>query len=169
MNIIIIVYCRDVLQDSSSFQLTEDGCGVLWHQPSQNWSSDESDTGWDACGYDDEADNSNRLEDLVQDEPENWEDDSDSTLTASNTCSVKKVTNTEVCWDNLNDGGKLWNGLDWGEVEETGVEEDVEEEFSTNLRYRDNVTVARESDGSLSNDSDDNENDDLVWILDNNS
>lgn len=160
-----IVYCRDVLQDSSLFQLTEDGGGVLWLQPSQNWSSDESDTGWDACGYDDNVDNSNRFQDSVWEEPENWDDDSNSTFTAPNVCSI---TNTEVCWDNSNDGCKLWNGMDWGALEETGVEEDVEEEFSTNLHYRDNVTIPQESDdGSLSNDSDNNETDDLVWISDN--
>ena len=36
-----------------------------------------------------------------------------------------------------------------------------------NIHYRDNVTVQQESDGSLNNDSDDNDIDDLVWIIDN--
>lgn len=160
---------KDVLQDSSLFHLTEDRFGVLWRQPSQHWSSDESDAGWDACDDDQGEKEFKRHQDATWDEPENWEDDSDTNscvASNANTASLNTAANTEVCWDSSDDCCKLWNGKDWGELEDSGAQEEVEEEYITNLHYRDNVTIAHESDGSLSNDSDENDIDGLLWISD---
>lgn len=165
----VIVHCRDVLQDSSLFHLTEDRFGVLWRQPSQHWSSDESDAGWDACDDDQGEKEFKRHQDATWDEPENWEDDSDTNscvASNANTASLNTAANTEVCWDSSDDCCKLWNGKDWGELEDSGAQEEVEEEYITILHYRDNVTIAHESDGSLSNDSDENDIDGLLWISD---
>lgn len=148
---------KDVLQTSPLFQLTEDGLGVLWHQPTQHWSSDESDTGWDGCGGDERSGEYNR--ESAWEEPENWDGDDDG---ASDGYTA---SNTEVCWDDSNDWCKLWNDKDWSEYEEGRVEEheDEDEDYSRNILYQNSLTVAQESDGSLNNESDDNM-DSLVWI-----
>lgn len=82
--------------------------------------------------------------------------------------SLNTATNPDVCWDSSNDCCKLWNGQDWGELEDSGDEEGDEEECSTDIPYWDNAILVQESDGSLSNDSDDYDIDGLVWISDNN-
>ncbi|KAJ7339400.1 Small RNA 2'-O-methyltransferase [Desmophyllum pertusum] len=159
---------RCVLKASAKFHLTEDECGVLWHHPSsRQWSSDESNTGWDACDDDEVADGSNRY-DPAWEEPENWDDDND--CTSSDAHSLNAATKTEVCWDSTSDYNcKFWNGKDWSELEDTGAQDEFEEEHNTNIHYRDIVTVPQESDGSLGGDSDDNAIilDDLVWITEN--
>lgn len=162
------IHCRDVIKASSSFHLTEDGCGVLWqHSSSQHWSSDESDTGWDSCDEDQVGDESKRPVPTWA-EPENW--DEDEYCSSCDAHSLNAATETEVCWDSTNDNNcKFWNGEDWSELEYCGAQEEFEEEHSTNFHYRDNATVPQESDGSLGNESDDNDIDDLVWITENSS
>ncbi|XP_078382520.1 small RNA 2'-O-methyltransferase-like [Oculina patagonica] len=157
---------RDVIKASSSFHLTEDGCGVLWQNPSsQHWSSDESDAGWDSCYEDQVADESKRPAPTWEG-PENW--DVDEYCSSCDAYSLNAATETEVCWDSTNDyNSKFWNGEDWSELEDCGVQEEFEEEHSTNFHYSDHATVPQESDGSLGNDSDDNDIDDLVWITEN--
>ena len=155
---------RCVLKASAEFHLTDDGRGVVWQNPSsQQWSSDESDTAWDVCDEGQETDESRR-HDLAREEPEDW--DEDENFPSSDGCSFDTANKTEVCWDSVNDC-KFWDGKDWSELEESGAQDQLEEEHNMNIHYRDNVTVQQESDGSLNNDSDDNDIDDLVWIIDN--
>lgn len=159
-----IVHCRDVIMASSLFHLTEDGCGVLWQHPSsQQWSSDESDTGWDSCNEDQAADESKTTVSAWV-EPENWEDE--ESCPSRDAHGLHAETETEVCWDPTNDYNcKLWNGKDWTELEDSGAQEEFEEEYSTNVHFREIATVPQENDGSLG--SDDNDIDDLVWITEN--
>lgn len=160
-----IIHCRGVIKASSSFHLTEDGCGVLWQHPSSQWSSDKSDTGWDSCDEDQVAEESKRPAPAWE-EPENW--DEDEYCSSCDAHSFNASTETEVCWDCTNDyNGKFWNGKDWSELEDSGDQEEFEEEHSTNVHYRNNAAVQQESDGSLGNNSDDNDIDDLVWITEN--
>lgn len=155
---------RCVLKGSAEFHLTDDGCGVVWQNPSsQQWSSDESDTAWDVCNEDQVTDES-RVNDPATEKAENWDEDED--LPSSDGHSFDTAKKTEVCWDSVNDC-KFWNGKDWSELEESRAQDQLEEEHSMNIHYRDNVTVRQESDGSLNNDSDDNDIDDLVWIIEN--
>ena len=106
-------------------------------------------------------DESNRFQDSEWKEPENWDDDSDNDVcTNSGAHDLNAATKSEVCWDWSNDRCKFWNGEDWGEIEDGGSQEEVEE-YSANLHNRDNVMVVQQSDGSLSNDSDDNDIDGL--------
>ena len=105
-----------------------------------------------------------RRHDPVQDKSENW--DEVENFPSSDGHSFNVAQKTEVCWDSVNDS-KFWNGKDWSEPEESGAQDDFEEEHIMNIHYRDNVTVQQESDGSLNNDSDDNDIDDLVWITEN--
>lgn len=100
----------------------------------------------------------------AKEEPENW--DEDDNFPSSDGYSLNTPNMTEVCWDSINDC-KFWNGKDWSELEESGAQDEFEEEHSMNIHYRDNVTVQQESDGSLNNDSDDNDIDNLVWITEN--
>lgn len=152
---------RDVLQDSSLYQLTEDGLGVLWQQSSPCWSSDENDTNWDDC---DDPLNSKESE---LDKPENWDDD-----ISSGVCGAGEVNRInpaisftkQLCWNDSNNCAKLWNGKDWSELDDEITEENIDEEFDSNLNYWDNKVVKQESDASHSNDSDDGITDDLFWI-----
>lgn len=105
-----------------------------------------------------------RVNDPATEKAENWDEDED--LPSSDGHSFDTAKKTEVCWDSVNDC-KFWNGKDWSEPEESRAQDQLEEEHSMNIHYRDNVTVRQESDGSLNNDSDDNDIDDLVWIIEN--
>lgn len=155
---------RCVLKASAEFHLTDDGCGVVWRNPSsQQWSSDESDTAWDVFDEGQVREES-RGNDPAKEEPENW--DEDENIPTSDGHSFCTANKKEVCWDSVNDC-KFWNGKDWSELEESGAQDELEEEHSMNIHYRDNVTVQQESDGSLNNDSDNNDIDDLVWIIEN--
>lgn len=155
---------RCVLKASAEFHLTDDGCGVVWRNPSsQQWSSDESDTAWDVFDEGQVTEES-RGNDPAKEEPENW--DEDENIPTSDGHSFCTANKKEVCWDSVNDC-KFWNGKDWSELEESGAQDELEEEHSMNIHYRDNVTVQQESDGSLNNDSDNNDIDDLVWIIEN--
>ena len=102
-----------------------------------------------------------RRHDPVQEESENWNEDEN--FLSSDGHSPNAANKTEVCWDSVNDC-KFWNGKDWGELEESGAQDDSEEEHSMTIHYRDNATVQQESDGSLNSGSDDNDIEDLVWI-----
>jgi len=102
-----------------------------------------------------------RRHDPVKEEPENW--DEDENFLSSDGHSFDTANKSDVCWFSVNDS-KFWNGKDWSELEESGAQDEFEEEHSMNIRYTDNVTIQQESDGSLNNDSDDNDIDDLVWI-----
>ena len=106
-----------------------------------------------------------RRHDPAKEEPENW-DHEDENFSSSDGHSFDAAKKREVCWDSVNDC-KFWNGKDWSELEESGSQDQLEEEQNMNMHYRDNVTVQQESDGSLNNDSDDNDIDDLVWIIEN--
>lgn len=156
---------RSVLKGSSRFCLTEDERGVLWqHQSSSQWSSEESDTGWDVCGDEQEVYESKRP-DSAWTEPENW-DAADEITTDAN---VKQTeANTEVCWDSANGcNNKCWNGEDWSKLEEYGADDEFQEENSFNFHNSYTVAVPLESDGSGSDDIDGNEIGDLVWITEN--
>lgn len=151
---------------SSLFHLTEDGCGVLWQHPSsKQWSSDESDTGWDSCHEDQVADESKTTVSACV-EPENWDDD--ESCSSRDARGLNAATVTEVCWDPTSDYNcKLWNGKDWSELEGSEAQEEFEEEYSPNIHFRENATVSQENDGSLGSGDDDNDIDDLVWITEN--
>lgn len=156
---------RSVLKDSSRFCLTEDECGVLWqHQSSPQWSSEESDTGWDVCGNDQEVNESKRP-DSAWTEPENW----DTTDEFSSEAIIKQTTaNTEVCWDSSNDcNTKYWDGEDWTKFEEYGADDEFEEENNFNLYDSYTAAVSLESDGSEGEEISGNDIDGLVWITEN--
>ena len=160
---------RHVLQDSPLFQLTEDGLGVLWNRPSNNWSSEESDGDWDACANEQAVNESVKYQEMENEEAENWENVNDDEVCTTSAAKVLTPSlQSEVCWELPNDCCKFWNGKDWSEVEEQGTQEE-EEESDTSFHYRDNVTIAQESDESLSNDSDENDFDGLVWMTENSS
>ena len=160
---------RHVLQDSPLFQLTEDGLGVLWNRPSNNWSSEESDGDWDACANEQALNESVKYQEMENEEAENWENVNDDEVCTTSAAKVLTPSlQSEVCWELPNDCCKFWNGKDWSEVEEQGTQEE-EEESDTSFHYRDNVTIAQESDESLSNDSDENDFDGLVWMTENSS
>lgn len=160
---------RHVLQDSPLFQLTEDGLGVLWNKPSNNWSSEESDGDWDACANEQALNESVKYQEMENEEAENWENVNDDEVCTTSAAKVLTPSlQSEVCWELPNDCCKFWNGKDWSEVEEQGTQEE-EEESDTSFHYRDNVTIAQESDESLSNDSDENDFDGLVWMTENSS
>ena len=160
---------RHVLQDSPLFQLTEDGLGVLWNKPSNNWSSEESDGDWDACANEQALNESVKYQEMENEEAENWENVNDDEVCTTSAAKVLTPSlQSEVCWELPNDCCKFWNGKDWSEVEEQGTRED-EEESDRSFHYRDNVTIAQESDESLSNDSDENDFDGLVWMTENSS
>lgn len=160
------IHFRSVLKDSSRFCLTEDECGVLWqHQSSQQWSSEESDTGWDVCGNDQEVNESKRPDSGDWTEPENW----DTTDEFSSEAIIKQTTAiTEVCWDSSNDcNTKYWDGEDWTKFEEYGADDEFEEENNFNLYDSYTAAVSLESDGSEGEEISGNDIDGLVWITEN--
>lgn len=158
---------RHVLQDSPLFQLTEDGLGVLWKKPSNNWSSEESDGDWDACADEQELNKSVKYQKMENEEPENWENVNDDEV-CTTSAALAPSLQSEVCWELPNDCCKFWNGKDWSEVEEQGTQEE-EEESDTPFHSGYNVIIVQESDESLNNDSDENDFDGLVWMTEKSS
>lgn len=153
---------REILQDSSLFQLSEDGLGVLWQRPSHCWSSDGSETNWDDCGNDWVS------QDSELNKFENWDDDPGSGGVCDtydlNSVNAENELTKQLCWNNSEDSCKLWNGKDWCEIDDEETEERVEDDFCGNFHYCDNRVVLQESEGSLSGDSDDDITDGLFWI-----
>ena len=158
---------RHVLQDSPLFQLTEDGLGVLWKKPSNNWSSGESDGDWDACADEQELNKSVKYQEMENEEPENWDNVNDDEV-CTTSAALAPSLQSEVCWELPNDCCKFWNGKDWSEVEEQGTQEE-EEESDTPFHSGYNVIIVQESDESLNNDSDENDFDGLVWMTEKSS
>ena len=159
---------RHVMQDSPLFQLTEDGLGVLWNKPSNNWSSEESDGDWDACADEQELNKSVKYQEMENEEPEHWENVNDDEV-CTTSAALTLPLQSEVCWELPNDCCKFWNGKDWSEVEEQGTQEE-EEESDTPFHFGYNVTfIVQESDESLNNDSDENDFDGLVWMTEKSS
>ena len=150
---------REILQDSSLFQLSEDGLGILWQRPSHCWSSDGSETNWDDCGNDWVS------QDSELNKFENWDDDPGSGVCETyNSVNAENELTKQLCWNNSEDSCKLWNGKDWCEIDDEETEERVEDDFCGNFHYCDNRVVLQESEGSLSGDSDDDITDGLFWI-----
>ena len=158
---------RHVLQDSPLFQLTEDGLGVLWNKPSNNWSGEESDGDWDACADEQELKKSVKYQEMENEESENWENVNDEEV-CTTSAALAPSLQSEVCWELPNDCCKFWNGKDWSEVEEQGTQEE-EEESDTPFHSGYNVIIVQESDESLNNDSDENDFDGLVWMTEKSS
>ena len=151
------VHCRYVLETSSMFNLSKDGCGVLWQRPSE-WSSDDSENEWDRidAGKDLHTPISNATETSMT-VPECWEENFSEAGKDTNFTRKER----DVCWDSSDNISKFWNGKIWNESEDNETQGGDIEELSTMFPCCSLQSGLEESDSSF--DADDNS--DLVWIV----